>query len=63
MDLENDISDTPPTRQTTITLTKAAWQASINTLVSADVVRMINLLSVSSLESWRVDEDRVRQFI
>ena len=45
MDLENDISDTPTTRQTTITLANAAWQASTNTRVSADAVRIINLLN------------------
>ena len=43
MSLENDISDTPTARQTTITLANAACQASTNTRVSADAV--INLLN------------------
>ena len=45
MGLENDIPDTPTARQTTITLTNAARQASTTTRVSADAVRMINLLN------------------
>jgi len=45
MSLENDISDTPTARQTTITLANAACQASTNTRVSANAVRMINLLN------------------
>jgi len=45
MDLENDISDTPNTRQTTITLANAAYQTSTNTHVSTDDVRMINFLN------------------
>jgi len=45
MGLEKDIQDTPTARQTTITLANAACQASTNTRVSADAVRMINLLN------------------
>jgi len=45
MGLENDISDTPTARQTTITLANAACHAPTNTRVPADAVRMINLLN------------------
>ena len=45
MGLENDIQDTPTARQITITLPNAACQAFTNTRVSADAVRMINLLN------------------
>ena len=45
MGLENVIPDTPTARQTTITLANVARQASTTTRVSADAVRMINLLN------------------
>jgi len=45
MGLENDIPDTPTVRQSTITLANAACQASTTTRLSADAVRMINLLN------------------
>jgi len=52
MGLENDIPDTPTARQTkphtpqtTITLANAAYQASTTTCVSANALRMINLLN------------------
>jgi len=48
MGLENDIPDTPTTRQTTITLANVARQASTTTRVSADAVRMINLLNAKA---------------
>jgi len=46
MGLENSIADTPTARQTTITLANVARQASTTTRVSADALRMINLLNV-----------------
>jgi len=52
MGLENDIPDTTNARQTkshtpqtTVTLANAACQASTTTRVSADALRMINLLN------------------
>jgi len=48
MDLENDIPDTPTVRQTTITLANAARQASTTNHVSADAVRIINLLNAKA---------------
>jgi len=45
MSVENDIPDTPTARQTTITLANATCQASTTTRISADAVRMINLLN------------------
>jgi len=45
MDMDNDIPDTPTARQTTITLANAACQVSTTTRVSANAVRMINLLN------------------
>ena len=48
MDLENDIPDTPTARQTTITLANAAHQASTTNRVSADAVRIINLLNAKA---------------
>jgi len=45
MGLENYIPDTPNARQTAITLANAACQASTTTRVSANAVRMINLLN------------------
>jgi len=48
MGLENDIPDTPTARQTTITLASVAHQASKTTRVSADAVRMINLLNAKA---------------
>jgi len=49
MGLENDIPDTLTARQTTITLDNVAGQASTTTHVSADTVRMINLLNAKAL--------------
>jgi len=51
---ENDILDTPTARQTTITLANAACQASTTTRhgVSADAVRMINLLNSKVLTDY-----------
>ena len=49
MDLENDIPDTPTARQPTITLANVAPQASTTAHVSADAVRMINLLNAKAL--------------
>ena len=50
MGLENDIPDTPSpsTRQTTITLANSTRQASTTTHVSANAVRMINLLNAKA---------------
>jgi len=45
MGLENDIPDTPTAGQTTITLANAACRASTTTRVSADAVRILNLLN------------------
>ena len=42
-----DIPDTPTARQTTITLTNAARQASTTTHVSADALRIMNLLNAN----------------
>jgi hypothetical protein len=45
MGLENDIPGTPTARQTTIALANAASQVSTTTRLSADALRMINLLN------------------
>jgi len=46
--LENDIPDTPTARQITFTVANIAGQASTTTRVSADAVRMINLLNTKA---------------
>jgi len=58
MGLENDIPDTPTTRQTTITLANAARQASTTTHISADALRMMNLFNanVSVDHDWYLAE-------
>jgi len=45
MGMENDIPDTSTAKQNTITLANAACQVSTTTRVSANAVRMINLLN------------------
>jgi len=48
MGLENDIPDTLTARKTTITLANAACQISTTNRVSADAVRIINLLKAKA---------------